>query len=135
MSIGIGIGYSGAYDEITAVTNNGFNYIIAPFVDVQYKFLYNRKKRALKGKTIIYNSGNFVSFRAMFRGKSIFENVERTNNTDFAIGPTWGMQRSYNKLRVLVDVGPQYYFDTLGNNGFFPFMIQVNLGLNLTKSQ
>ncbi len=132
ISLGAGVGYSGAYEEITSIKNNGFNYVIAPFIDTQYKFLYNRKKRSDKGKPIAYNSGNFVSFRMLWRGPSIAENLTRTDNIDFAIGPTWGLQRSFKKIRILVDVGPQYYFDTKGNSGFFPIMLQVNFGFNLS---
>jgi len=134
ISTGIGIGYSGAYEEITKIKNNGFNYVLAPFIDIQYKFIYNRTKLANKGKSIKYNSGNFISIRAVGRGNSITENITRTDNFDFAVGPTWGFQRSFQKIRLLVDIGPQYYFDTLGNNGFFPIMIQLNFGFNLSKS-
>ena len=131
VSFGAGIGYSGSYTELTAIPASGFVYEISPFLDIQYKVIYNRKKRLLKGKSLTYNSGNFVSFRSITRGKSIESNYLRTDKIDFAIGPTWGFQRSYNKLRLLIDIGPQFYFDTNGNNGFFPFMIQINFGLNL----
>ena len=132
ISVGVGIGYHGAYSNITVIPNNGFNYVITPFVDIQYKFIYNRVKRARNDKPIAYNSGNFVSFRITGRGRSIAENITRTDDTDFAIGPTWGLQRSFKKMRILADIGPQYYFDTLGNSGFFPFMLQINLGFNLS---
>jgi hypothetical protein len=133
ISFGLGIGYSGAYDEITAIENNGFNYVIAPFLDTQYKFLYNRKSREAKGKSIMHNAGNFISFRALGRGPSIAENITRTDDLDFAVGPTWGIQRTFNKVRLLVDIGPQFYFDTKGNAGVFPIMIQVNLGFILNR--
>ncbi|MCR9229342.1 MAG: hypothetical protein NXH90_18125 [Flavobacteriaceae bacterium] len=133
ISFGLGIGYSGAYDEITAIENDGFNYVIAPFLDTQFKFLYNRKPREAKGKSIMHNAGNFISFRAMGRGPSIAENLTRTDDLDFAVGPTWGIQRTFNKVRLLVDVGPQLYFDTKGNAGVFPVMVQVNLGFILNR--
>jgi hypothetical protein len=128
-----GVGYNGAYEELT-ITDGGFNYIIQPFIDIQYKLMYNRQKRERKNRIIHKNSCNFVSFRGIARGWSIADNVLlKSDDFDFAIGPTWGIQRSYDKFRFLVDIGPQYYFDTLGNNGFFPFMVQVNIGLNLSK--
>ena len=132
LSTALGIGYNGAYENLT-VTDDGFNYIIQPFIDVQYKFMYNRKKRERKGRILARNSGNFVSLRGIARGWSIADNVVKPSDFDFAIGPTWGIQRSYTKFRMLVDIGPQYYFDGLGNSGFFPFMVQINLGLNLSK--
>ncbi|MCF6296820.1 MAG: hypothetical protein L3J08_02370 [Flavobacteriaceae bacterium] len=133
LSTGIGIGLSGAYRGLTLSNKNEFTYIITPFIDIQYKYIYNRNKRVDKGKSISFNSGNFLSFRAISRGNSISGSIERTDSIDFAIGPTWGIQRSYGKFRLLFDIGPQYYFDTLGNAGFFPFMIQVNLGFNISK--
>lgn len=132
LSSALGIGYNGAYEELT-ITNDGFNYIIQPFLDVQFKLLYNRQKRERKNRITYKNSGNFVSFRGIARGWSIADNIIKSDDFDFAIGPTWGFQRSYNKFRFLVDIGPQYYFDSIGNSGFFPFMVQLNLGFNLSK--
>ncbi|MDO5981858.1 hypothetical protein [Flavivirga spongiicola] len=135
ISTDLGIGYSGAFDEITLIENNGFQYVIAPFIGVQYKLIYNRDKRMKEGKPIAFNSGNFVSIRVRGRGASIADNVTRTDDVDFLIGPTWGLQRAFGKLHFLVDVGPTYYFDTLGNSGFFPLNIQVKLGLNLSNKE
>ena len=98
LSTDIGIGYSGAFEEITLIENNGFQYVIAPFLNLQYKYIYNRAKREERGKSLAINSGNFISFRARGREASITENVTRTDNLDFLIGPTWGIQRSYNKF-------------------------------------
>ncbi|AEM71952.1 hypothetical protein Murru_2930 [Allomuricauda ruestringensis DSM 13258] len=126
-----GIGYGGSYRELE-IQGNGFVYIISPFVDIQYKLFYNRKKRVSKGKSILYNSGNYVSLRGITRFLPLTENVVRTDKTDFAIGPTWGLQRSFGKIHFLFDIGPQYYFDTKGNGGFFPIMVQINIGLNLS---
>lgn len=123
----------GSYRELEISSSDGFNFIISPFLDLQYKFLYNRDKRKVKNKNLNYNSGNFFSLRGIIRGSSISENVVRTDNVDFAIGPTWGFQRSFKKIHFLLDFGPQYYFDSVGNDGFFPLMIQLNLGLNLSK--
>lgn len=132
LSTALGIGYNGAYKELT-MSSRGFNYIIQPFLDVQYKLMYNRPKRAQKNRIITKNSGNFVSLRAIARGWSLADNLIKTDDFDFAVGPTWGIQRSYGNFRFLVDIGPQYYFDSLGNDGFFPFMVQINLGFNLSK--
>lgn len=131
ISLGLGVGYSGSYRELEVQSKDGFNYIISPFLDMQYKIIYNRDKRLNQGKNINNNSGNYISIRAMARGWSIAENVFREDNKDIVIGPTWGIQRSFKKVHFLFDIGPQYYFDSIGNNGFFPLMLQLNLGLNL----
>lgn len=133
LSIAGGIGYSGSYEELEVQGSNGLVYVISPFFDTQHKWFYNRTKRMDKGKNIKYNSGNYFSIREISRIGSIAENITRTDNIDFAIGPTWGLQRSYKKVHFLFDIGPQYYFDTIGNSGFFPLMVQINLGLNLSS--
>ena len=130
-SSALGIGYGGGYPDLTS-GENGFIYIISPFLDLQQKWFYNFDKRKIKNKTIDNNSGNFVSFRVITRGNSIAENVNRTSDFDFAFGPTWGIQRKYGKnFHLLFDVGPQYYIDTNGNGNIWPIMFQLNLGIDL----
>jgi len=130
-SSSIGIGYNGGYPDIT-YSGNGFKYIISPFLDLQQKWFYSFENRKAKNKKTDNNSGNFVSFRAITKGNSIIENVTRTSNFDFAIGPTWGIQRNYGKhFHLLFDIGPQYYFDTKGNGNIWPISIQLNLGFDL----
>jgi len=132
-SSAIGAGYGIGYPDLT-YAGNGFIVIISPFVDLQQKWFYNLNKRDRKNKMIANNSGNFVSFRFVTRGNSIASNVYRTSNFDFAIGPTWGLQRTYGKkFHLLFDIGSQYYFDSKGNGNFWPIMLQLNLGFNLEK--
>lgn len=131
-SAGLGIGYGGGYPYLTYASGSGFIYIISPFLDTQGKWFHNLKKRSARARTIANNSGNFISLRLMTRGKSIASNVIRTSDFDFAIGPTWGIQRKYGKrFHLLFDAGPQYYFDTVGNGNFWPLMLQLNLGFDL----
>lgn len=131
-SAGIGAGYSGSYPDLSIQKESGFLYIIAPFLDLQQKLYYNFEKRKYKGKSIVNNSGNFISLRFLTRGPSIEENVVRSTEYDFAISPTWGIQRSFNeKIHLLFDVGPKYYFDGEGRGNFFPIMLQLNIGLDL----
>ena len=130
-SSGLGIGYGGGYPDLT-FDESGFIYIISPFLDLQHKWFYNFDKRKNKNKSTENNSANFISLRVITRGNSIAENVNRTSDFDFAVGPTWGIQRKYGKnLHLLFDIGPQYYFDTNGNGNIWPLMIQLNLGFDL----
>ncbi len=131
LTTGLGIGYGGGYPDLT-FGGSGFIYVISPFLDIQHKWFTNLQKRSKKGKTTENNSGNFVSMRLLIRGKSIDENIVRSTNTDFAIGPTWGIQRNFAKnFNFLFDVGPIYYFDTEGTGNIFPLIIQLNLGYNI----
>ena len=130
-SAGLGIGYGGGYPDLT-FNDSGFIYIISPFIDLQHKWFYNFEKRSGRNKTTENNSANFFSLRLISRGPSIAENVGRTSDFDFAVGPTWGIQRKFNKnLHLLFDVGPQYYFDTEGNGNIWPIMVQINIGFDL----
>ncbi len=88
----LGIGFGGGYPDLTS-GGNGFIYIISPFLDVQEKWFYNLNKRENKNRTTENNSGNFVSLRFITRGNSIAENVNRTSDFDFAMGPTWCKKR------------------------------------------
>lgn len=134
-SSALGAGYGGGYPDLTS-GGNGFIYIITPFADIQQKWFYNINKRNRQGKTIDNNSGNFVSLRFITRGNSIAENRRRTSDFDFAIGPTWGLQRKYGKsFHLLFDIGPQYYFDTKGNGNIFPIFFQLNLGFDLNNDK
>ena len=135
-SANAGITYIGSYPHIsTSVPANTFLYSINPFLDIQEKLYYNLNKRTEKGKSAANNSGNFVSIRNVTFFNSISSNFETYANLNFAVGPTWGFQRSSSKLHFLFDVGPQFYFDTKGHSGIWPVMIQINLGLNLNPSQ
>tara|TARA_R110002049_G_scaffold227128_2_gene399229 strand:- start:507 stop:1088 length:582 start_codon:yes stop_codon:yes gene_type:complete len=134
-SAGLGVGFGGGYPDLT-FSSSGFIYIISPFLDIQEKWFYNLNKRNGKNRTTENNSGNFVSLRFITRGSSIAENVNRTSDFDFAIGPTWGIQRKYGKnIHLLFDIGPQYYFDTNGNGNIWPIMLQLNLGFDLKRSE
>lgn len=130
-SSSLGIGYGGAYPQ-TSNGGTGFLYSFNPFLDLQQKWFYNFSKRKSKNLSIENNSGNFVSTRLLIRGNTIDSNFNRTTDFDFAVGPTWGLQRKYGKnFHFLFDLGPIYYFDTNGKGYFFPLMIQINLGFDL----
>ena len=132
LSIGAGIGYSVSYPHTDNTSVSGFITSFNPFLDVQHKWFYNFDKRKTKGLNITNNSGNFISARVLTRGESLFGNSNGTDGLDFAVGPTWGIQRKYGKnFHLLFDMGPIYYFDVNGGHGFFPLMLQLNLGFDL----
>ncbi len=85
-STNFGVGFNGAYPELTYGEENGIIYIIAPFLDLQFKQFYNFKRRVEKGKNVSGNSGSFISARIITRGPSITNNVLRKSDTDFAVG-------------------------------------------------
>lgn len=129
-SANAGVGYGGAYPNLTRA-DNGFVYIISPFIDLQFKRFYNLEKRLDSGKSIKNNSGNFLSARLLWRGSSIDDNVIRSTQNDFSFSATWGIQRNYGKFHLLFDLGPEIYWDTEGTSGFFPINPQINIGIDL----
>ncbi|MDE0535699.1 hypothetical protein [Tenacibaculum sp. L6] len=132
LSIGAGIGYSVSYPHTDHTAGSGFITSFNPFLDIQHKWFYNFDKRKTKGLNITNNSGNFISARVLTRGESLFGNSNGTDGLDFAVGPTWGIQRKYGKnFHFLFDMGPIYYFDVNGNGYYFPLMLQLNLGFDL----
>lgn len=68
LSTGLGVGYSGVIDELTVSKKTGFKYIIAPFLEVQHKLFYNLNKRKRKDKSIVNNSGNFITAGLQAKG-------------------------------------------------------------------
>lgn len=135
LSTTIGVGFEGAYKNLMKdLSQPDYNYfIIAPFLDIRYKNIYDQKKRKSNSKNIEYNTGNYWGVRSLIRGKEIYSSFERFDNIDFSFGPVWGMNRSFGKLYFQIDIGPMYYFDTKGNSGVFPVMFDVNIGYNLKK--
>lgn len=131
MIINPGVGMHGSNKNLTNTTT-GITYFVSPFVDLAYKKIYNRKKRESKGKNLNFNSGNYWSVRLLTSFKEFkSKNLYRKDDIGFEFGPTWGIQRAYNKVHFLFDIGPVYYFDTKENSGFFPFVIQCNIGFNV----
>ena len=133
IAINIGIGVSMSYPELTIIQpHNAF--FTSTFLDLHYKNIYNFDKRKSNNRNIEYNAGNFIGLKLIGRGKSFNSTMTRTDNVDFTVGPTWGMRRNFNKINMLFDLGPVYYFDTKGNSGFYPIMFEINIGYNiLTK--
>ncbi|QMU66751.1 MAG: hypothetical protein GKR88_15675 [Flavobacteriaceae bacterium] len=132
LSLATGIGYSISYPHTNIGGDSGFITSFNPFLDVQQKWFYNFNKREAKKLNISNNSGNFISGRVLIRSESLFGNSNGTDTLDFALGPTWGIQRKYGKnFHFLFDMGPIYYFDIKGRSGFFPLMLQINLGFDL----
>ncbi len=102
-----------------------------PFADIQQKWFYNFKKRQLKNKKTAYNSANFVSLRFLYRGYDIVDNRRYNYDCDFAIAPTWGIQRHIGKsFHILFDIGTVYYFNKNWGR-WYPITFQLNLGFDL----
>jgi len=133
LSLSAGVTNSWLYPTMNDESHNGefgFVYSIEPFINVNQKFFYNLNKRLKEGKNLSYNSGNFISIRSMALGSPFAGNITRKNDYQFYLIPSWGIQRSYNRIHFLFDVGSLIIFDGKGNSGFFPIFPRVNIGYN-----
>ncbi len=131
VSTNLGVGYGGSYKNTTEYTPNGWLYIIAPFLDVEFKHLYSIDKRIRKGKKIDFNTSNYWGIRCLTRGKEFSGNFERYDDWDCAIGAVWGLQRSVGRVHIQFDAGMSYYFDS-ERSGVTP-NLQLNIGYDLFK--
>ncbi|WP_423129066.1 hypothetical protein [Gaoshiqia sp. Z1-71] len=133
ISANVGIGINGSYKNLS-YANSGLTYFLSPFLDLSYKRYYSRDAMLSNGENIPPNSGFFWGVRLLTNFKEIeTENIIRKDDIDFAFGPTWGIQRAYGSLHLLFDAGPVYYFDTIGNCGFFPIALQLNIGFDVKR--
>lgn len=134
LSANVGFGVSMSYPNTTSIQGH-HAFFLSPFLDLHYKYIYNFDRRVRKEKNINFNAGDFIGLKFNGRGNSIKSDVVRTDNFDFSIGPTWGIQRSFNKINLLFDLGSVYYFDTHGNSGFYPIMLEFNIGFNIRTNK
>jgi len=134
LSINAGYGISMSYPELTFVQKN-HAFFFSTFLDVHYKFVYNFDRRNEKGKSVAYNSGDFVGLKFNGRGKNTNTDLIRTDHVDFSVGPTWGFQRSYSRFHFLFNAGPVYYFDTNVYSGIYPIMLELNIGYNVWRNK
>lgn len=131
----LGVGSKGTFKNLAINSSEPYYkyFLIAPFLDLRYKNIYNLKNRKTNSRNTSFNSGNYWGARLLTRGPELYSALERIDNMDFSFGPIWGIQRSYGKFFLQIDCGPMYYFDTKGNSGFFALMIDLNIGFNLKK--
>jgi hypothetical protein len=90
LSAGIGGGSTSA---------NSFVWIInsSPAINLksEFKYIYNRKKRAEKGKNNINNSGNYLAFQTKYTSKRLSKSkTEEPLHNTLLTEVHWGMQRS-----------------------------------------
>ncbi len=130
-NLGLGLGYPYKALDQTG-RGNGFVFIVEPFFDIEYKYLYNFNKRIEQNKNTKFNSANYFGMRFLTRGYPIANyNMYRPNNFDFSIASVWGLQRSSSKMHYLIDLGLGYTFDA--DNSGVVLLIQMSIGINLKK--
>ena len=125
----LGFGVSSSFPNTADIAYSNL-FFLSPFLDIQFRAHYDAEDRIKRGKNVAYNAGNFFGFKFNGRGPDIKSDLVRSSNFDFYIGPIWGLQRNYDKLNILFDFGPVYYFDNEKNNGYYA-MLELCIGYNI----
>ncbi len=96
------------------------SYSVAPVLQTGLRHYYNFERRLEKGKSIRYNSGNYVSGRLRYITGPVWERVDRlaplTPIDGVYADALWGFQRTYRRnfyLNLSLGVGA-------GRNGVYP---------------
>lgn len=106
---GLSYGFFYAYSDFAGET---FGYTLAPNLSAEGRHYYNLAKRLRKGKSIMNNSGNFLSLALGYTFTPIaYENAY--NNPSVIITPSWGMQRGIGRrFSFELLLGYSFRYDT-----------------------
>jgi hypothetical protein len=121
-----------------------------PAATIQYRYYYNGKRRADRGKRTEMNSMNYLTsvFETVFskRPFSKFRYIEDNRRAIYSLGLAWGFQRNYFRrfsldlnfglgyylTKVTTQVSPKILTETAGQ---ISPIGQVNLGFWLNKKK
>lgn len=123
----INFSYSSLYGTI---------FLLRPFLDLQFRYYYNFERRISMSKNIANNSANFIGLRVTGVTPSLTdsEDVETTNA--LAIGPVWGIQRTYKDGIILrLHLGLGVSIDELRDNEPIVFLSGFSLGFVLRRDK
>lgn len=129
LTANIGVTVGGAFTDLT-IEQPEYAFLIVPFVDLSYRNIYNIARQNERGRSTLNNSGNYFGAQLIARGNNFNDEIIRTSNSDFSIGPIWGLPRYIRRFNIDLNAGPVYYFD-LQENGGLSLMVSLNIGYNL----
>ena len=99
--------------------NSKTGFILAPVFTVEPRWYYNLDKRVAKNKSVLNNSGNFISLNIKYHPDwfviSKHGNIKVRNQ--ISIIPTWGIRRNLGKhfnYETGIGLGYVRYFETEG---------------------
>ncbi|WP_396635382.1 hypothetical protein [Maribacter sp. R77961] len=91
---GIGNNTTLSVETLAGLEIRNAEYGVYPIVRGQYRYYYNMKRRLEKKKNISGNSGNYLGGLLLYQdGNSLLGNLNKASI--FAVGPVYGMQRTY----------------------------------------
>ena len=121
MNLGVGFAYQKS-------TYSGEAYGFYPGFEAQYRYYYNFRKRADKGKKTSENSGNYVTaIASVTGGDPIIGDLEYASDYGGFVGPAWGLQRVYNSgFKLNLNLGLGLGFNE--NQSYFTPLFGLQLG-------
>jgi hypothetical protein len=152
-----GIEYEGALGDFTTIDvsgNIGFQlatfddfdeteieFFVRPSIEAQLRQYYNYQKRDSKGKNTLNNSANFIALYTtyMFQPFNQPDNSLFETGSVFAIGPVWGINRTYNSgLALSLILGAGYYnekYEVQSDNSYFSIIGNFKLGFAIGRDK
>lgn len=123
LSIGLSTGLAWVYSDI-----GGSEYGIFPSFQGAYRYYYNFEKRKQKGKRTDNNSGNYLALSSyLTSGDPLIGDIETSVDYNGAVGPVWGIQRTYkSKLNWNLELGVGYGFND--TNTYVAPIINFSIG-------
>jgi hypothetical protein len=115
----------------------GVGFLMTPVITLEPRWYYNLNKRASKAKSIIGNSGNFLSLKSSYNPDwfvmSNYDNLKVINQ--ISIFPTWGLKRTVGNHfthEAGIGIGYRYYFAKsagyINNEGEVDVNIHLRVG-------
>jgi len=89
----------------TAYIPTGTSRFFLPFLDIHYRKLKGEESKLLKGFEPYWGIKLLVSGKHQQDGVSI-------SSPNYAIGPTYGIQKRFNPFYLTINAGPNYYFSS-----------------------
>lgn len=128
LNLAIGTGLS-----VIGGSNRDTEFGVFPVFGGSYRYYYNFEKRASKNKKTSFNSGNYLALVSSFTStEPIIGDIEANIDYSLAVGPVWGLQRTYNsKLNIDLQLGLGYAFDD--QNNYITPIVGFSLGWVIGK--
>lgn len=89
----------------------GSDFGFFPYAEGQYRYYTNFGRRISKDKNVAWNTGNYVAGSILYTsGNSILGDINLNSNTNFFVGPLYGLQRtSRSGFNFGLEVGAGYF--------------------------
>ncbi len=112
------------YGWVTTTPNTtyvpiGASKFFLPFLDIHYRKLKGEESKLLKGFKPYWGVKLLVSGKHKASGGL-------SSSPNFAIGPTYGIQKRFNPFYLTLNIGPYYYISVDTNTSGF----SINSGIN-----